>query len=77
MTWFYFTILVQNDKLLDNKRFIVVDVKYKKPLKRPVTLDEIKKQKKFKDWELVRISRLSVMPVPKDIWETILKISQN
>jgi len=61
----------------DNKRFIVVDVKYKKPLKRPVTLVEMKKQKKFKDWELLRISRLSVMPVPKDIWETILKISQN
>ena len=61
----------------DNKRFIVVDVKYKKPLKRPVTLDEMKNQKKFKDWELIRISRLSVMPVPKDIWETILKLSQN
>jgi predicted RNA-binding protein with PUA-like domain len=61
----------------DNQRFIVVDVKYKKPLKRPVTLVEMKKQKKFKDWELIRISRLSVMPVPKDIWETILKISQN
>jgi predicted RNA-binding protein with PUA-like domain len=60
----------------DNKRFIVVDVKYKKPLKRPVTLDEMKKQKKFKDWELIRISRLSVMPVPKDIWDSILEISQ-
>jgi predicted RNA-binding protein with PUA-like domain len=36
----------------------------------------MKQQKKFKDWELIRISRLSVMPVPKDIWETILKISQ-
>ena len=60
----------------DNERFIVVDVKYKKPLKRPVTLEEMKKQKKFKDWELLRISRLSVMPVPKEIWETILKISQ-
>ena len=31
----------------DNKRFIVVDVKYKKSLKRPVTLDEIKNNKKF------------------------------
>lgn len=60
-----------------NERFIVVDVKYKKTLKRPVTLDEIKKEKKFKDWELVRISRLSVMPVPKQIWDAILKISQN
>ncbi len=61
----------------DVERFIVVDVKYKKSLKRPVTLDEMKKEKKFKDWELIRISRLSVMPVPKPIWDTILKMSQN
>jgi predicted RNA-binding protein with PUA-like domain len=60
----------------DNERFIVVDVKYKKTLKRPVTLDELKKEKKFQDWELIRISRLSIMPVPKPIWDTILKISQ-
>lgn len=59
-----------------NKRYVVVDVKYKKPLNRSVSLDEIKKQKKFKDWELLRISRLSVMPVPKTIWDSILKISQ-
>ncbi len=61
----------------DNERFVVVDVKYKKPLKRPVTLDEMKKQKKFKNWDLLKISRLSVMPVPKGIWDTIVKISQN
>jgi len=46
-------------------------------LKRPVTLYEMKKETKFKDWELLRISRLSVMPVPKQIWDAILKISQN
>ncbi|MDX1533244.1 MAG: EVE domain-containing protein [Nitrosopumilaceae archaeon] len=61
----------------ENKRFVVVDVKYKKPLKRPVTLDEMKKEKKFKNWELLRISRLSVLPVPKEIWDRILKMSQN
>ena len=60
----------------DVERFIVVDVKYKKSLKRPVTLEEIKKDKRFQNWELVKISRLSVMPVPKSIWELILKISQ-
>lgn len=59
-----------------NKRFVVVDVKHKKRLKRPVTLAEIKKEKKFKDWELLRISRLSVMPVPKEIWDKILAKSQ-
>ena len=61
----------------DVKRFIVVDVKYKRSLKRPVTLDEMKKEIEFKDWELVRISRLSVMPVPELIWNRILGISQN
>jgi len=58
------------------KRFVVVDVKFKKYLKQPVTLEEMKKQKKFKDWELLRISRLSVMPVPKIIWDEIIKMSQ-
>ena len=60
----------------ENKRFVVVDVKFKKLLKTTVTLDTIKKQKKFKDWELLRISRLSVMPVPKIIWDNIIKMSQ-
>jgi len=35
----------------------------------------MKKEKSFKNWELLRISRLSVMPVPTDIWNTIIKIS--
>lgn len=59
-----------------NKRFVVVDVKYKKQLSKPVTLSEIKKQKKFQNWELLRISRLSVMPVPKNIWDSIIKMSK-
>ena len=58
------------------KRFVVIDVKFKKRLKQPVTLEEMKKQKKFKNWELLRISRLSVMPVPKPIWNEIIKMSQ-
>ncbi len=59
-----------------NPRFVVIDVKYKRQLKRPVTLDEIKADKRFRDWELVKISRLSVMPVPKDIWDAVLDISE-
>tara|TARA_Y100000590_G_C15394162_1_gene891227 strand:- start:344 stop:763 length:420 start_codon:yes stop_codon:yes gene_type:complete len=60
----------------DNERFVVVDVKFKKLLENPVTLDEIKKQNKLKNWELLRISRLSVMPVPKEIWDLIIKMSK-
>ncbi len=59
-----------------NERFVVVDVKYKKELQNPVTLSEMKKQKKFKNWELLRISRLSVMPVPKEIWNSIIRMSK-
>ena len=61
----------------ENERFIVVDVKYKKALNHSVTLQEMKKEKQFKNWELIKISRLSVMPVPKDIWNKITTISEN
>ena len=61
----------------DDKRYVVVDVKPIKPLKRPVTLEEMKKDMRFKNWELLRISRLSVMPVPKNIWDIIMKKSNS
>jgi len=61
----------------DDKRFVAVDVKPVARLKRPVTLDEIKKDSIFKNWELVRISRLSVMPVPQKLWDAIIKKSKN
>jgi len=60
----------------DNERFIVVDVKFKSLLAKSVGLDEIKKQKGLENWELLRISRLSVMPVPKSIWDLIIKMSK-
>lgn len=59
----------------DDERSVVMDVKPVSRLKRPVTLDEIKKDSKFKNWELIRISRLSVMPVPKQLWDEIIKKS--
>lgn len=60
----------------DNERFIVVDVKYKRRLKNPVTLEQMKKEPGFANWDLLRISRLSVMPVPRDIWNKILEMSK-
>ena len=60
----------------DNERFVVVDVKYKKQLDNSVSLEQMKKEKSFKNWELLRISRLSVMPVPKTIWDKIISLSK-
>jgi len=61
----------------DNERFVVVDVKYKRQLDKPVSLEQMKKEKLFKNWELLRISRLSVMPVPKTIWAKIISLSKS
>src|SRR2546430_1032976 len=61
----------------DDKRFVVMGVKPTSRLKRPVTLDEMKTDKIFKNWELLRISRLSVMPVPREIWDAIIKKSNS
>ena len=61
----------------DNERFVVVDVKYKRQLDKPVSLEQMKKEKSFKNWELLRISRLSVMPVPKTIWDKIISLSKS
>ena len=56
-------------------RFVVVDVKATKKLKNPVSLDQIKENKKLKDIALLKQSRLSVMPLKKIEWETVLKMS--
>jgi len=52
-----------------------VDVVPVKKLPRPVTLAEIKAKPVFKDFPLVRISRLSVMPVSDKEWSEIEKMA--
>ena len=56
-------------------RFVVVDVKATKKLKKPVSLDQIKENNKLKDIALVKQSRLSVMPLKKTEWDIIIKMS--
>jgi predicted RNA-binding protein with PUA-like domain len=60
----------------DDARFVVVDVKPVSRFARPVTLAEIKANPKFADFALVRISRLSVMPVTKGQWAEIERLSK-
>ena len=56
-------------------RFVVVDVKATKKLKKPVSLDQIKENSKLQDIALVKQSRLSVMPLKKTEWDIIIKMS--
>jgi predicted RNA-binding protein with PUA-like domain len=58
-------------------KLAVVDVAPVKKLARPVTLGEIKADPAFKEFALVRISRLSVMPVADAHWKRIEKMSQS
>lgn len=57
--------------------WVAVDLKALKPLKKPVLLSEIKSNKKLKDILLIKISRLSVMPVKKEEFDEIIKMSNS
>jgi predicted RNA-binding protein with PUA-like domain len=64
------------DPEVKDPEIVVVDITPIEKLKRPVPLAEIKANAKFKNFELVRIPRLSVMPVPKTLWDEIIKMSK-
>ncbi len=59
----------------DNE-WVVVDIAADKPLKNPVTLAQIKADKRFSDMVLVRASRLSVQPVTASEYKLIMELSK-
>ena len=58
-----------------NGRFVVTDVKAKRKLKKAVSLEQIKSIPKLSNIALLKQSRLSVMPLTKNEWDLILKMS--
>lgn len=56
-------------------KFGMVDVLAVEPVKRPVTLEEIKADPRFADIALVKLSRLSVQPVSPDHWQAICTLA--
>ena len=58
------------------EKLAVVEIKALKRVPRAVTLSEIKAQKDFADFALVRMSRLSVMPVSEKQWQKILSMME-
>jgi len=58
-----------------DSKWVVVDVKPVKPVKRPVTLKEIKEDGRFGDLALVRQSRLSVVPVSDEHWAMLCEMA--
>lgn len=59
----------------EDERLVVFDLKPKKKLEQPVTLSEIKADPAFAGWDLLRISRLSVVPVPDAMWKRIEQLA--
>ena len=58
-----------------NPRMLVVDIEAVKPLPRPVTLAEVKTNSKLANFDLVRLSRLSIMKVSEEQWNIIETMS--
>ena len=64
------------DKTDKNKRFVAVTVQFKGKLYKPVTLENIKKNKDLGHLALIKQSRLSVMPVDYKSWKIICKMGK-
>jgi len=60
----------------DNPRWLMVDIRYKRKLRRLISLAEIKEHgDRLEGFALIRRgNRLSVMPVDKDHWDFILSL---
>ena len=56
------------------KRFVAVRVKFKKKLKKTISLETIKKEKALNHLPLIKQSRLSVMPIDYKSWKKIYKM---
>ena len=59
------------DKTDQSGRFVAITVKFLKQLKKPVTLEKIKKNKQLSHLSLIKQSRLSVMPIDSKSWKIL------
>ena len=64
------------DKTDQSGQFVAVTVKFLKKLEKPITLEEIKKNKDLSHLSLIKQSRLSVMPIDSKSWKILNKIGR-
>ena len=64
------------DKTDKSGRFVAITVRYLKKLQKPVTLEEIKKNKQLSHLSLIKQSRLSVMQIDSKSWKIINKMGK-
>lgn len=60
-----------------DKDWVLVDIAPERQLKNPVSLAQVKADKRFADMVLVKVSRLSVQPVKPEEFDMIVALSEN
>lgn len=63
------------DPTTTDDKWVAVDLKPHKQLKKPVTLETIKKDKRLASMALVRIGRLSCQPVTDAEWKVVMELA--
>lgn len=63
------------DPTTEDTNWVAVDIKPVKKMKKPVTLAEVKSDKRLGDMALVRLGRLSVQPVTDEEWKIIMTLA--
>ena len=65
------------ESLASTPTWFMVDVKAVEPLARPVPLPELKERKELWDMALIKVGRLSVVPVREEEWAVVLRMSRS
>jgi predicted RNA-binding protein with PUA-like domain len=63
------------DPTTEDEAWVVVDLKPVRKLKKPVTLAQVKADKRLGEMALVRLGRLSVQPVTEDEWKIVMELA--
>ena len=63
------------DPTTTDEAWLVVEIKPFKKLKKPVTLDQIKKDPRLANMDLVRLGRLSVQTVKEEEWKIVMEMA--
>lgn len=64
------------DPTTDDSAWVAVEIEAGKPLKKPVSLADIKSSARLKDIALLKLSRLSVVPITKAEFDEIIAMSK-
>lgn len=65
------------DPKLDDVKRLVIDIRAVRKLPEPITLAQIKQDENMKGFELIRLPRLSIVPVLPQHWQHLLEMADN